>query len=134
MFWNTIKVGLKNLMLHKLRSLLTALGVILGVGSVIAMLAVGEGSKKEALERIRNLGSTNIIIRSVKPAENKESPVANVGQNGSSDTQIAVLEYGLRHQDLTRLTSTLPTVKSAVPISLVVGEASFRHRRSSPRG
>ena len=45
------KIGMKNLLLHKLRSLLTLLGVILGVGSVIAMLAVGEGSKKEALER-----------------------------------------------------------------------------------
>ena len=44
MWWNTVKIGLKNLMLHKLRSLLTVLGVILGAGSVIAMLAIGEGS------------------------------------------------------------------------------------------
>ena len=43
------------------------LGVVFGVGSVIAMLAVGEGASKEALEQIRKLGSNNIIITSVKP-------------------------------------------------------------------
>ena len=69
MFLNTVKVGIKNLLLRKLRSLLTVLGVILGVGSVIAMLAIGEGSKREALEQIRRLGANNVIIRSVKPSE-----------------------------------------------------------------
>ena len=43
MFLDTVKVGIENLLLRKLRSLLTVLGVILGVGSVIAMLAIGEG-------------------------------------------------------------------------------------------
>ena len=57
-----VRLGVKTLMLHKLRSLLTMLGVVFGVGSVVAMLAVGEGASKEALEQIRKLGSTNIII------------------------------------------------------------------------
>ena len=52
-----IELGIKNLLLHKLRSFLTMLGVVFGVGSVIAMLAVGEGASKEALEQIRKLGS-----------------------------------------------------------------------------
>ena len=43
-----IRLGIKTLMLHKLRSLLTMLGVVFGVGSVVAMLAVGEGASKEA--------------------------------------------------------------------------------------
>ena len=47
------------------------LGVVFGVGSVIAMLAVGEGASKEALEQIRKLGSHNIIITSVKPVEDE---------------------------------------------------------------
>lgn len=63
--WLTIfKHSVRNLLLHKLRSFLTMLGVILGVGSVISMLAIGEGSKREALEQIRELGATNVIIRS----------------------------------------------------------------------
>ena len=44
-----VQLGVKNLLLHKLRSLLTMLGVVFGVGSVIAMLAVGEGASKAAL-------------------------------------------------------------------------------------
>lgn len=126
MYWNTFKVGVKNLLLHKLRSLLTVLGVILGVGSVISMLAITEGSKKEALERIRQLGADNIIIRSVKPTETG-------GGDGTTATAASqssrVLEYGLTHKDLDRLKGALPTIKKAVPIALVVQEASHKHRR-----
>jgi len=129
MNWNAIKSGIKNLLLHKLRSLLTVLGVILGVGSVIAMLAVGEGSKKEALERIRSLGANNVIIRSVKPSGDEEGEGAGPAQADSD--RISVLEYGLTHADFERLRETLPTVKSAVPIALVVGEANRLHRRIS---
>ena len=57
-----LQLGFKNLLLHKLRSLLTTLGVVFGVGSVIAMLAVGEGASREALQRIERLGATNIIL------------------------------------------------------------------------
>jgi ABC-type lipoprotein release transport system permease subunit len=67
---NTLLLGIRSLLMHKLRSLLTMLGVILGVGSVIAMLAIGEGSKREALEQLRQLGASNVIIRSVKPGQN----------------------------------------------------------------
>ena len=53
-----IRLGIKNLLVHKLRSLLTVLGVVFGVGSVIAMLAVGEGASQQALEQIRKATST----------------------------------------------------------------------------
>ena len=64
-----IWLGIENLLLHKLRSFLTMLGLVFGVGSVVAMLSVGEGASKEALSQIRKLGSNNIIISSVKSAE-----------------------------------------------------------------
>ena len=51
----TFLLGLKNLRLHKLRSLLTALGIILGVAAVIGMVAIGEGGKQQALEQISHL-------------------------------------------------------------------------------
>ena len=62
-----IQLGIKNLLLHKLRSFLTMLGLVFGVGSVIAMLAVGEGASEKALEQIRKLGSRNIIVTAMKP-------------------------------------------------------------------
>jgi len=76
----TLKLAIRNVLLHKMRSFLTLLGTILGVASVIAMLSVGEGSKKEALAQIRKLGAANVIVRSVKPK-------ASRGGDSSSATQ-----------------------------------------------
>ena len=125
MQWTTFKVGIKNLLLHKLRSLLTVLGVILGAGSVIAMLAIGEGSKREALEQIRELGANNIIIRSVKPGQNGGG---DESESASQQQQTRILEYGLKYEDLERLKATLPTVSDAVPIAMGLKPASNDER------
>jgi putative ABC transport system permease protein len=127
MWLQTLKLGLKSLLLHKLRSLLTVLGVILGVGSVIAMLAIGEGSKREALEQIRLLGATNVIIRSVKPGQEDGSEEST---SGASQQQASrVLEYGLKFKDYDRLIATLPTISRSLPIVLVRKDAQRQHRR-----
>ena len=123
MWFTTFQLGIKSLLLHKLRSLLTMLGVILGVGSVISMLAIGEGSKREALERIRQLGATNVIIRSVKPDQRNTGAESSTEQASSR-----VMEYGLRYKDLDLLTATLPTIERAVPITLVRKRAQAAHR------
>lgn len=125
MYLTTFQVGVKNILLHKLRSLLTVLGIILGVGSVISMLAIGEGSKQEALARIRDLGQNNVIIRSVKPSQQATSSSAAA----ASQQRSSILEYGLKHNDFARLKATIPTIKNAVPIALVVGDAQNKHLR-----
>lgn len=58
-----LSMGLEGLTDHKLRSFLTMLGIILGVASVIAMLSIGEGAKRAALEKYKVLGVDNVIIR-----------------------------------------------------------------------
>ncbi len=128
--WNTLLLGIRSLLMHKLRSLLTMLGVILGVGSVIAMLAIGEGSKREALEQLRRLGASNVIIRSVKPGQN-EGGESSSNNSGSQSSRSNVLEYGLKYRDLERMEATLPTVQQAVAISLVRKDAQYRSRRIS---
>jgi putative ABC transport system permease protein len=57
-----LRIGLRSLLARKLRSLLTMLGMIFGVGAVIAMLSIGEGARVQALENIRLLGADNIIV------------------------------------------------------------------------
>jgi putative ABC transport system permease protein len=126
MWLRTLQLGLRNLMLHKLRSLLTMLGTILGVGSVIAMLAIGEGSKRHAVEQIRRLGAANVIIRSVKPETDDQQ---TDGRSASSGQVSRVLEYGLKHRDLERLVEALPNIKQAVPISLVRKNAQHGRNR-----
>ena len=71
--WRALKLGMKSLLLHKLRSGLTVLGIVFGVAAVIAMLAIAEGSSREALERIRALGATNIIVKSAKPSDEAQA-------------------------------------------------------------
>src|SRR6266702_4676935 len=103
----TVRLGLRSLWLHRLRSLLTVLGIVFGVCSVIAMLAIGEGASYEAQEQIKNLGSQNIILRSVKPPEEQK-----VSDKGS---QSYVLQYGLTYTDIKRIKSTIPGVTVVVP-------------------
>ena len=57
------RLAIKSLWLHRLRSLLTMLGIVFGVCSVIAMLAIGEGASSEAQDQITILGSQNIILK-----------------------------------------------------------------------
>ena len=73
----TLRMALRSLWLHRLRSLLTVLGIVFGVCSVIAMLAIGEGASFEAQEQIKNLGSQNVILRSVKPPEEQKGQGAS---------------------------------------------------------
>src|SRR6266446_1396238 len=103
----TVRLGIRSLWLHRLRSLLTVLGIVFGVCSVIAMLAIGEGASFEAQEQIKNLGSQNVILRSLKPPEEQK-----VSDRGS---QSWVLQYGLTYKDIKRIRSTIPGVTIVVP-------------------
>ncbi|NOX97515.1 MAG: FtsX-like permease family protein [Nitrospirae bacterium] len=113
-----IKLGIKSLILHKLRSALTVLGIIFGVSSVIAMLSIGEGASWEAQKMIRILGSSNIIIKSVKPPDNKNA----------STGRTFVVEYGLTYDDAKRIASTIPSVKAVVPMRNIRQDMRYRHR------
>ncbi len=113
---NTVKLGVKSLLLHKLRSGLTMLGMIFGVCSVISMLAIGEGASHEAQERIKRLGSTNIIINSVKPPEEREVSTSN----GSF-----VAAYGLTYDDASRLQFTIPHVAAVLPMRIIRENVQF---------
>ncbi|MEM1098204.1 MAG: ABC transporter permease, partial [Planctomycetota bacterium] len=104
----TLRLGLANLRLHKLRSLLTALGIIIGVAAVVAIASYGEGAKRAALADILDLGASNIIVRSVKPLEAQDD-----GQERSRSSR-----YGLTNRDLTRL-STISPVEGIVPLKRV---------------
>ena len=113
-----MQLGVKSLLLHKMRSGLTMLGIIFGVCSVIAMLAIGEGASYEAQEAIKKLGSSNIILRSVKPAQ--DSKTATAGRS-------YVNEYGITYSDVTRLNSTIPGIKRVLPMRIIRDEVRFNN-------
>jgi putative ABC transport system permease protein len=113
-----IALGIKSLLLHKLRSLLTMLGIVFGVSSVIAMLSIGEGASKEALEQIRKLGSSNILISTIKPAE--DDAAANVRSYMSV--------YGLLYDDERRIQESFAGVKRVAPVKVIRKEGRLYER------
>src|SRR5688500_5353172 len=115
-FLRTFQLGLKSLLLHPMRSLLTVLGIFIGVASVIWLLAIGEGISQEAQRQIEGLGADNIIVRSVKPPAE-----LTAGFSGP-------VPYGLKRDEFDKIILTIPTIKSALPIREVRRTASFNGR------
>src|SRR6476469_4030977 len=107
-FWDkarrSLVLALRSLWLHKLRAVLSVLGIIIGTAAVISLMSFGKGSMHDALEDIKRQGATNIIVRSVKPPE-----------DGAAAQRSFVANYGLTIHDYDYLTS-LPTVIRYVPL------------------
>ena len=100
-----VRMSLRSLLLHKLRSFLTILGLVFGVASVIIMLAIAEGAGLDAQRQIESLGINNVIVRSVKPTD----------EDRKQQTSVRTLEYGLKFDDLRRISQTISTVKKIAP-------------------
>ncbi|MDP8244885.1 MAG: ABC transporter permease [Candidatus Hinthialibacter antarcticus] len=113
-----VQMGVKNLMNHKLRSLLTMLGIVFGVCSVISMLAVGEGANQDVMQQIQKLGSNNIIINTIKPIESETSKEVLARMN----------VYGLKYADHTRIKDSFVHITQAVPVKIVRNEAQLGSR------
>jgi putative ABC transport system permease protein len=118
-----VKLGLTNLWLHRLRSSLTALGIILGVAAVIVMVSIGEGSKQQALDRIERLGAKNIILRSQKPPESQQMSGGN--QRARS------MRYGLTWADFRVLKENFPHAEACVPLKEVGSQILKDNRRQT---
>lgn len=104
--------AVRNLWLHKLRSFLSVLGIIIGTAAVIALMAFGEGSMQDALEDIMRQGATNVIVMSVKPPE-----------DASSTRRSFVAKYGLTDQDFERFRMTIPNlVNQPLPLRTFAAE------------
>src|SRR5262249_26191806 len=103
----TLVLALRSLWLHKMRAMLSVLGIIIGTSAVIALMAFGEGSMQDALEDIKRLGATNIIVRSVKPPDEI-----------STQTRTFVARYGITREDY-ELFNTIPTVVRMWPVRVI---------------
>ena len=114
-----LRRGLRGLRRNRLRSFLTMLGMIFGVGSVITMLSVGAGARAEILARIGELGVTNIILNSVKPPE----------ETKPADQDEWVIRYGLTFEDADYIDATIPTVAHLLRVNRVTQRAWYGSKR-----
>ena len=97
---------MKNLLVHKMRAGLAALGIFIGTSTVIWLVAMGEGVSHRAQQQIKELGATNIIIRSKEPSS------ASDEQNASSRLKV----YGLLRDDYRRIVENIPSIRRAIPM------------------
>jgi ABC-type lipoprotein export system ATPase subunit/ABC-type antimicrobial peptide transport system permease subunit len=102
LMWRTAQLGVKSLLLHPLRSLLTILGIFIGVASVIWLLAIGEGISAKAQQQIAELGANNIILTTTAPAP----------QQGVAKPRA----YGVTRDDIENLVATIPSIAASSPM------------------
>ncbi len=111
-------ISIDGLKQHKLRSSLTMLGIIFGVAAVIAMLSIGEGAKKEALEKFKVLGVNNVIVR----------------EKALTDTEIeevrAKFSKGLSLSDADAVMEIVPTLEEVAPQAEIETEAKYEDNSS----
>ena len=115
-----VKLAVKNLGQYKLRAGLTMLGIVFGVCSVVAMLSVGEGANREIQEKIQQMGSNNILLRSVKVPQEK---------NKSSGRHGMLAQYGLTYSDAADLARFVPNLKASTPMKKLRYDVQFKARR-----
>ena len=117
-FEEQLLLSIGGLKVHKLRSILTMLGIIFGVGAVIAMLSIGEGAKRAALEKYKFLGINNIIIRDKNFSKEELEEIR------------AKFSQGLSIEDAEAIKKILPTVEAVAPQSELEIEAKYEDKSS----
>ena len=101
---NLTQSALQSMVTHPLRSILTGLGVFIGVVSVIWLLAIGEGIAEQAELEIMELGANNLILSSQKPSQQDRS------QKGDW-----FISWGLTENDYRKIVDTVPSISAAYP-------------------
>ncbi|HBL74869.1 MAG: hypothetical protein A2W90_07155 [Bacteroidetes bacterium GWF2_42_66] len=106
-YFHDIVIGIDAIFANKLKSMLTALGIIFGVAAVISMMAIGNGAEQEILEQIKMVGVNNIIITPTSVSVDTEA-----GSNDDSDDKVGGKKFskGLSLLDAQAIREILPTV------------------------
>jgi ABC-type antimicrobial peptide transport system permease subunit len=116
--WENITVALQGLIANKMRSILTMLGIIIGVLAVIVGTAIGQGSRQQILERIQSLGSNVITIRAGSSRTGRVS-----GGQGSSQT--------LTLNDVDAIEKNCPTVSAIAPVLQRSAQVKFSNQNTN---
>lgn len=107
---SNLSIAVNALLANKMRSALTALGIIFGVAAVIAMLAIGNGAQQEILEQIRLVGVNNIVIKPVL-----EQTEGDLEENTGKVEQPKRFSRGLDMADAQSIRKFVPTVLQVSP-------------------
>jgi putative ABC transport system permease protein len=106
-YFHDIEIAVESIASNKLKSILTALGIIFGVAAVIAMLAIGKGAKQEILEQMKMVGVNNILVNPIIPDKSSSTD--------QGEKQQKKFSRGLNMLDVDAIHTTIPSVKRISP-------------------
>ena len=115
----SLQIALGAVFDNKVRSFLTALGIIFGVAAVISMLAIGSGAKKEVLDQMKLVGVNNIVISPNLPIQNESSEESDNNEDSDSESEAKKskekLSRGLNLQEAFAIKDIIPGVERVSP-------------------
>lgn len=116
-----IRVGVRSILAHKLRSALTTLGIIFGVAGLVAMMSIAEGARLEAVEQIRLLGTNNIRANHLELTGDLREEASLKGSGGLSESDVRLLR------------DSLPNLSGIAPVRFVEEAVFARNREATGR-
>jgi putative ABC transport system permease protein len=125
---SNLNEAIRVILANKIRTLLTALGIIFGVAAVITMLAIGKGAEKEILSQLELVGVNNIVVTPI-PDEPDENESEQEQESGATET--IRFSKGLDLLDVASITTNIPTVKSTSPEIIMETYMIKKGRQSS---
>jgi len=130
-----VLIAIEAIFANKVKSLLTALGIIFGVAAVISMLAIGNGAEQEILEQIKMVGVNNIIITPILPSNqassNDQKSAAASDPNQPQSASKTKFSKGLTLLDAESIKDIIPTVKDVCPV-ITFNYSAILNDKSSP--
>jgi len=109
-YLHDIEIAFESILANRLRSFLTALGIIFGVAAVISMMAIGKGAKQEIMDQIKMVGVNNIVISPVVTLEGEQEE-----ESGTGEQEKKKFSPGLTLEDVEAIKNVLPTVNRISP-------------------
>lgn len=127
-YFHDIEIAIEALLANKLKSGLTALGILFGVAAVISMLAIGQGAQQEIIEQIERIGSNNIIVE----ARTTDIPSGEESSDGQEEEKR--YSPGLSLDDLEALKAIVPVLNHTSPEILLESEIIYRDQSLQGNG
>jgi putative ABC transport system permease protein len=132
-YFHDIEIAIEALLANKLKSVLTALGILFGVAAVISMLAIGQGAQQEIIEQIELIGSNNILVEAHdQDNTSQEEPPGETSEDGREEK--TRYSPGLSMDDLEALKTIVPVLDYASPEILLESEIIYRDQSLQGNG
>ena len=124
---SNITEAIRVILANKVRTFLTALGIIFGVAAVITMLAIGKGAEKEILSQLELVGVNNIVVSPIPDEADEDA--SNDDEGGAKE--VIRFSKGLDLLDVTSIQKNIPTVKQLSP-EIILETYMIKKGRQSP--